>query len=54
MAVKFARVVAASAALGGPSFLSSEEADRIGTGPEEEYRRRLLQTLSASADDGGR
>lgn len=51
MAVKVARVVTGSAALGGPSFLSSEEADRIDTRPDEEYRRRLLQTLSAATDD---
>jgi rhamnose utilization protein RhaD (predicted bifunctional aldolase and dehydrogenase) len=42
MAVKAARVLLGTYALGGPHFLTSEAVDRIHTRPDELYRRRLL------------
>jgi rhamnose utilization protein RhaD (predicted bifunctional aldolase and dehydrogenase) len=42
MAVKTARVVLGTYALGGPRFLTSGDVDRIHTRPDELYRRRLL------------
>jgi rhamnose utilization protein RhaD (predicted bifunctional aldolase and dehydrogenase) len=50
MAVKVARIIAGSAAIGGPSYLSDEDAERIDTRPDEEHRRRLLEQLSASSN----
>jgi rhamnose utilization protein RhaD (predicted bifunctional aldolase and dehydrogenase) len=47
MAVKVARIVTASAAIGGPSYLSDSDAERIDTRPDEEHRRRLLEHLSS-------
>jgi rhamnose utilization protein RhaD (predicted bifunctional aldolase and dehydrogenase) len=43
MAVKTARVLLGTYALGGPHPLSPEAASRIHTRPDEAYRRRLLQ-----------
>lgn len=48
MAVKVAQVVAGSAAIGGPSYLSDADAERIDTRPDEEHRRRLLEQPPAS------
>jgi rhamnose utilization protein RhaD (predicted bifunctional aldolase and dehydrogenase) len=42
MAVKTARVLLGTYALGGPHFLTSRAADRIHTRPDELYRRKLL------------
>jgi rhamnose utilization protein RhaD (predicted bifunctional aldolase and dehydrogenase) len=42
MAVKVARVLLGTFAVGGPSFLSALQADRIDTRPDEVYRRKLL------------
>jgi rhamnose utilization protein RhaD (predicted bifunctional aldolase and dehydrogenase) len=53
MAVKVARVIGGAAAVGGPSYLSDANADRIDTRPDEEYRRRLLEQL-AGAKEGAR
>jgi rhamnose utilization protein RhaD (predicted bifunctional aldolase and dehydrogenase) len=47
MAVKVARVLLGAAAMGGPVFLSDDDAERIDTRPDEILRRRLL-------GDGGR
>ena len=52
MAVKVARIVAGAAAVGGPSYLSDIDAERIDTRPDEEHRRRLLEHLSASSVAG--
>jgi len=41
MAVKAARVLIGTYALGGPRFLTPEDVDRIQTRPDEEYRRQL-------------
>jgi rhamnose utilization protein RhaD (predicted bifunctional aldolase and dehydrogenase) len=42
MAVKTARVLLGTYALGGPRFLTSENVDRIHTRPDELYRRKLF------------
>ncbi|NOZ28062.1 MAG: class II aldolase [Chloroflexi bacterium] len=42
MAVKTARVLAGTYALGGPHFLTEEQAARIHTRPDEALRRRVL------------
>ncbi len=42
MAVKAARVILGSVALGGPRFLAEEQAERIDTRPDELLRRRVL------------
>ncbi len=41
MAVKAARVLAESYALGGPNFLTAEQVQRIHTRPDELYRRSI-------------
>jgi len=41
MAVKAARVLLGSYALGGPRFLTARDVDRIHTRPDELYRRRV-------------
>jgi rhamnose utilization protein RhaD (predicted bifunctional aldolase and dehydrogenase) len=41
MAVKAARVLLGSYALGGPSFLTASDVDRIHTRPDELYRRKV-------------
>lgn len=41
MAVKAARVLIGAYALGGPRFLTAENADRIHTRPDELYRRKV-------------
>lgn len=43
MAVKAARVLLGTYALGGPHFLSAESVARIHTRPDETYRRRLFR-----------
>ena len=45
MSVKVARALIGSYALGGPRFLSAEQAERIRTRPDEEYRRARLENL---------
>lgn len=42
MAVKTARVLLGSYALGGPHFMTAQAVGRIHTRPDEAYRRRLL------------
>jgi len=42
MAVKTARVLLGTYALGGPHFLTPQAAERIHTRPDEAYRRKLL------------
>jgi len=42
MAVKTARVLLGTYALGGPHFMSAEAAERIHTRPDEAYRRRKM------------
>ncbi len=51
MAVKWARVLMGTYALGGPRFLSAANVDRIYTRPDEEYRRRRLGMRSAGERD---
>jgi len=41
MAVKAARVLLGTYALGGPHFLTAENVDRIHTRPDEAYRRKV-------------
>lgn len=43
MAVKAARVLVGTYALGGPHFLSAEAVARIHTRPDELYRRRVMR-----------
>jgi rhamnose utilization protein RhaD (predicted bifunctional aldolase and dehydrogenase) len=42
MAVKTARVLLGTYALGGPHFMTSQAVERIHTRPDEAYRRKLL------------
>ena len=42
MAVKTARVIVATYALGGPRYLSRQDVDRIWTRPDEEYRKKKI------------
>jgi len=42
MAVKSARIILGSIAVGGPRFLEEEQAERIDTRPDELLRRRVL------------
>lgn len=42
MYVKTARILAGTAAFGGPRFLSEENVARIHTRPDESYRQRLI------------
>jgi len=44
MAVKAARVIAGTYALGGPNFLDSQHAIRIQTRPDEHYRKSIMGT----------
>ena len=44
MAVKSARVIAGTYAMGGPNFLSPQSVDRINTRPDEKYRRQVWGT----------
>ena len=44
MAVKSARVIAGTYAMGGPNFLSPQSVDRINTRPDEKYRRQIWGT----------
>jgi rhamnose utilization protein RhaD (predicted bifunctional aldolase and dehydrogenase) len=46
MAVKVARVLIGTHALGGPRFLTEEDVARIHTRPDEHYRRRALTETS--------
>jgi hypothetical protein len=43
MAVKHARVLAATYAIGGPNFLSDHDIARIHTRPDEEVRRNQFK-----------
>ncbi len=52
MATKVARALVGTFALGGPRFLSPEQADRIRTRPDEHFRQKMLageNPLDASA-----
>jgi hypothetical protein len=42
MADKWSRVLQGSYALGGPNYMPDEEARRIDTRLDEEYRRKML------------
>ena len=42
MAVKTARILAGTYALGGPHFMSQAAVDRIYTRPDEHYRQRII------------
>jgi rhamnose utilization protein RhaD (predicted bifunctional aldolase and dehydrogenase) len=42
MAVKAARVLAGTYALGGPRFLADADVERLATRPDERYRQRVL------------
>lgn len=42
MAVKVARGLVGTFALGGPTFLTPEQADRIRTRPDEHFRQKML------------
>jgi rhamnose utilization protein RhaD (predicted bifunctional aldolase and dehydrogenase) len=42
MAVKTARILAGTYALGGPRFMSQSGVDRIHTRPDEHYRQRII------------
>jgi ribulose-5-phosphate 4-epimerase/fuculose-1-phosphate aldolase len=42
MAVKTARVMWGTYALGGPRFMTPDAVERIHTRPDEAYRRKLL------------
>jgi ribulose-5-phosphate 4-epimerase/fuculose-1-phosphate aldolase len=42
MAVKTARVLLGTYAVGGPHFMTPQAVERIHTRPDEAYRRRLL------------
>jgi ribulose-5-phosphate 4-epimerase/fuculose-1-phosphate aldolase len=42
MAVKTARVLLGTYALGGPHFMTPQAVERIHTRPDEAYRRKLL------------
>ena len=42
MAVKAARVLVGTYALGGPNFMTSQAVERIHTRPDEEYRRLVI------------
>jgi rhamnose utilization protein RhaD (predicted bifunctional aldolase and dehydrogenase) len=44
MAVKTARIIAGTYAMGGPHFLSSESVRRIDTRPDEQYRKKVWGT----------
>lgn len=45
MAVKVARALVGTFALGGPTFLTPEQADRIRTRPDEHFRQKMLADL---------
>jgi rhamnose utilization protein RhaD (predicted bifunctional aldolase and dehydrogenase) len=45
MAVKVARALIGTYAMGGPNFLTEAQADRIRTRPDEHYRQALLERL---------
>jgi rhamnose utilization protein RhaD (predicted bifunctional aldolase and dehydrogenase) len=47
MAVKVARALLGSYAMGGPRFLSDAEADRIRTRPDEHFRQAQLERMRA-------
>ena len=42
MAVKAARILAGTYAMGGPNFMSAEAVARIHTRPDEHYRQRVI------------
>ncbi len=42
MAVKAARILVGTYALGGPRFMTSQAVDRIHTRPDEHYRQRVI------------
>lgn len=45
MAVKAARILVGTYALGGPHFMSTTAVDRIHTRPDEHYRQRMIGQL---------
>jgi rhamnose utilization protein RhaD (predicted bifunctional aldolase and dehydrogenase) len=45
MAVKSARILLGTYAVGGPNFISEAEVKRITARPDEEYRRKLANTV---------
>ncbi len=48
MAVKTARILVGSYALGGPNFMTSEAVDRIHTRPDEHYRQAIIASIQRS------
>lgn len=49
MAVKVARALVGAYAMGGPNFLTPEQADRIRTRPDEHFRQKMLAQMAATA-----
>jgi len=45
MAVKAARILVGTYALGGPNFMTAKAVDRIHTRPDEHYRQRMIGQL---------
>lgn len=45
MAVKAARILVGTYALGGPHFMSAQAVERIHTRPDEHYRQRVIGTI---------
>ncbi len=48
MAVKTARILLGTFALGGPNFLTPQQVNRIHTRPDEHYRRKQLEDAQKS------
>ncbi len=48
MAVKTARILVGSYALGGPNFMTSAAVDRIHTRPDEHYRQAIIASVQRS------
>jgi rhamnose utilization protein RhaD (predicted bifunctional aldolase and dehydrogenase) len=46
MAVKAARILAGTYALGGPQFMTSEAVERIHTRPDEHYRQKIIGEIA--------
>ena len=51
MAVKVARALLGTFALGGPNFLTRAQAARIRTRPDEHFRQKMLEQLSGSSHE---
>lgn len=53
MAVKAARILVGTYALGGPHFMTPAAVDRIHTRPDEHYRQRIIGDLAQAPGLGG-